>query len=260
MKIISCNCNGIRAFNKKNNIKEFLEKYEPDIICFQELKLPVCYKKHIEQFNDIEYYKTFNVCTEKNGYSGTGTWSKNKPINVRYGYDLSENTIDDKEGRVIVSEFEDFFLVNVYTPNSGQKLERLLYRTNTWDLNFRNMINTLQQKKEVIITGDLNCANDEIDIHSPKTNKRSSGFTDEERFEFKSTLSSCNLIDTFRLINGNKVKYSYWSYRTKARERNKGWRIDYFLSTKSIGKKINNSDILSEELGSDHCPIILEIN
>tara|TARA_Y100000766_G_C18515978_1_gene416501 strand:- start:81 stop:611 length:531 start_codon:yes stop_codon:yes gene_type:complete len=166
----------------------------------------------------------------------------------------------DTEGRLITLEFETFYLVHVYTPNSGEALARLNYRVNTWDNEFRKFIKKLNLKKPVILCGDLNCANEDIDIHSPKTNQRSAGFTNEERGSFKKLLKDANLIDTFRYIYPDKIAYSYWNYRTKARSKNKGWRIDYFLASNNIIKNIKKSLILDDIMGSDHAPILLKLN
>ena len=165
----------------------------------------------------------------------------------------------DVEGRVITLEFKDYFLVHVYTPNSGQELKRLDYRVNTWDKAFRKYIKRLNKKKNIIVCGDLNVARNEIDIANPKNNRKNAGFTIEERESFEKLLKRCNLIDTFRHINDDMIKYSYWSYRFRARTNNKGWRIDYFLVSKKMIKKVKKSDIMITIMGSDHAPVILVI-
>ena len=225
-------------------------------MCFNEIKLSIPYDK-VE--NDLQCkikkypHRFWNSSKTKKGYSGTAIFSNIKPISVLY--DLEKH--DNDEGRMITLEFEKFYLVNVYTPNSGRILERLKYRTEEWDKDFRKYIKKLT-KKEVIICGDLNVAHNEIDIHDPKSNERSAGFTIEERTSFNKLIKQCKLIDTFRYFYPKVTDvYSYWTYMRKARSKNKGWRIDYFLATKKIMKDIKNSNILMEQLGSDHAPIVL---
>jgi exodeoxyribonuclease-3 len=256
-KIISWNVNGIRALVKKVDMQKFLEKHKPDIMCFNEIKLSIPYDKVENNLQcKIKKYphRYWNSSKTKKGYSGTAIFSNIKPLSVVYDLDNHKND----EGRVITLEFEDYYLVNVYTPNSGRILERLKYRTEEWDVDFRKYIKKLIKKKEVVICGDLNVAHNDIDIHDPKSNERTAGFTKEERQSFNKLIKQCKLVDTFRKFHPDeKDKYSYWTYMRKAREKNKGWRIDYFLVTKKILKKIKNSDILMKQLGSDHAPVIL---
>ena len=260
-RIISWNVNGIRSLHKKGELNKLIEKNKPDIICFSETKLScpcieICQKlkKDIKGFR----YRFYNPCIARKGYAGTMIFSKRKPLSIINGI---ENEELDKEGRVITLEFKNFYLVNVYTPNSGHELKRLKYRINQWDVAFRKYITKLGTKKTVIIAGDLNVAHKEIDIHNPQGNKRNAGFTDEERTSFDLLLKESQLIDTFRYLNPKQTDvYSYWSYMHKARQKNKGWRIDYFLiSNKSIQwvKKVN---ILKEQMGSDHAPVSILLN
>ena len=250
MKIISWNVNGIRSLIKTDYITNLLLDEDPDILCFNETKLSNELDNDI--FNNYQY-KYFNI-SKKKGYSGTIIYSKIKPINSFLGlYDI------DNEGRVITLEYKKFYLVNVYTPNSGVGLNRLDWRINIWDINFIKYIEKLQINKPVIICGDLNVAHTEIDLKNPKTNLHSAGFTLEERNSFNQLLEKCFLIDTFRYLNPNKIEYSYWSYMNKARSKNIGWRIDYFLVSNKIINKILKSIILTNILGSDHAPIKLII-
>ena len=251
MKIISWNVNGIRSLIKTNYINNLLIEECPDILCLNETKLSNEIESDI--FNSYEY-NYHNISKIKKGYSGTSIYSKIKPINVTLGiYDI------DNEGRVIILEYKKFYLVNVYTPNSGVGLNRLDWRINTWDSNFINYIFKLQIDKPIILCGDLNVAHTEIDLKNPKTNLHSAGFTIEERLSFNKLLENCLLIDTFRYLNPNKIEYSYWSYMNKARIKNIGWRIDYFLVSNKIIKKVLKSIILTHIFGSDHAPIELII-
>ena len=254
MKLISWNVNGIRACINKG-FNEFLKTYSPDIICLQEIK---AYPEQVTNINLEQYPHKFWNPAQRKGYSGTAIFSKKKPISVKYGIGLI-----DEEGRVITLEFKDYFLVTVYTPNSKQDLSRLDFRHNQWDKKFLEYINNLN--KPVIFCGDLNVAHQEIDLKNPQSNKTtktkpgSCGFTDQERLSFTQILNS-GYIDTFRHLNPDKIKYSWWSYMFKARQRNAGWRIDYFCIHKSIKYKIKDADILTHILGSDHCPIFLELD
>jgi len=258
--IIAWNVNSIRALVKKFNLNEFLEKNKVNIFCMGETKLScpdlVVQKELKEKIKGFRY-RFYSTCTRKKGYSGTAIWSKKKPLNVMYGLGIDDL---DNEGRVITLEFKGFYLVHVYTPNSGEALARLNYRVKTWDSEFRKFIKKLNIKKQVVVCGDLNCAYQEIDIHSPNTNKKSAGFTDEERQSFGKLLKDINLLDTFRYFNPDKILYSYWNYRTKARSKNKGWRIDYFLVSSKLIKKIKKSLILDKVMGSDHAPIMLVLS
>ena len=262
IKIISWNVAGIRAIIKKNvhehqSFEQFFQEQDPDIICLNETKITkdVDIKK-IDSTVLLQYpHRYWNCCSIKHGYSGTAILSKHQPLSYRYGF-TSEN--QDPEGRVITVEYDDFYLISVYTPNSGAELKRLDERVNDWDVHFRKYVSSLKKKKSVVISGDLNCAHHEIDIKNPKSNLRSSGFTIEERSSFGQLLSE-GFMDTFRQQNPELVKYSYWNYRTGARARNVGWRIDYFLVSEDFWKHVYISDILDQVLGSDHAPIILEI-
>lgn len=264
-KIIAWNVNGLRSLMKKKDLDDLIKKEKPDIICFGETKLSCPF---IDTENEIKNkfpdykYTYWSPCLVKNGYSGTAIISKIKPLNNYNGLldkHYNDNGIDN-EGRVITLEFKNYFLVHVYTPNSGQELKRLDYRVNKWDKEFRLYIKRLNKIKPTIICGDLNVAHKEIDLANPKTNTKNSGFTIEERESFSKLLKRTNSIDTFRYFNKDLIKYSFWTYMFGARKKNKGWRIDYFLVNKKILKKINKSDILTNVMGSDHAPVLLEIN
>ena len=250
MKLISWNVNGLRACITKG-FSLFFKSIDADIFCIQETKMQE------EQAKEIEYegyYKYMNSA-EKKGYSGTAIFTKIKPINVSYGIGIEEH---DKEGRVITLEFDKFFLVNCYTPNSKRELERLEYRK-IWEDEFRNYLIKLDKIKPVILCGDLNVAHKEIDLKNPSTNHHNAGFTDEEREKMTKLLDS-NFTDTFRyLYPDKKDAYTWWSYMLKSRERYIGWRIDYFIVSYSIRDEIKDAIIHSEVLGSDHCPIELDI-
>lgn len=245
MKLISWNVNGIRACVNKG-FKEFFEKINADIFCIQETK---CQPEQIELEFD-GYYAYWNSA-EKKGYSGTAIFTKQKPIYVTYGIGIDEH---DKEGRVITLEFKDFYMVNIYTPNAKRGLERLDYRQ-IWEDEIRKYLLKLNQEKPVIMCGDLNVAHKEIDLKNPKSNRGNAGFTDEER-EKMTALLSAGFIDTFRYLYPDKTdSYSWWSYMGKAREKNIGWRIDYFIVSKDIKDKIKEAMIYPEIMGSDHCPV-----
>lgn len=249
-KLMSWNVNGFRAVLTKGFI-EFLEKENPDIIGLQEIKL----QEGQIDFSLENYYTYWNYA-EKKGYSGTAVFTKEKPINVTYGIGIKEH---DKEGRVITLEYPDYYFITVYTPNSKTELERLDYRM-IWEDEFRNYLNKLNEHKPVIVCGDLNVAHKEIDLKNPKTNTRSAGFTIEERNKFTTLLES-GYTDTFRYFYPDKEQiYSWWSYRMRAREKNTGWRIDYFVTSNSLNSKLVDSKILTDVLGSDHCPVELIIN
>ena len=250
MKLISWNVNGIRACVGKN-FMEFFNEVNADIFCLQETKL---------QENQIDlqldgYHQYWNYAKKK-GYSGTAIFTKKEPLSVMYGINIEEH---DQEGRVITLEFEDFYMVTVYTPNSQNELKRLDYRMK-WEDDFRNYLKELDDKKPVIVCGDLNVAHKEIDLKNPKTNRKNAGFTDEERNKF-TELMEAGFIDTFRYFYPDKENiYSWWSYRFKAREKNAGWRIDYFIVSEALKDKLEGADIHTEILGSDHCPIELDLN
>ena len=251
MKIISWNVNGIRACVNKGFL-DYFKEVDADIFCLQETKLQ---EGQIEL--DLEGYHQFWCYAEKKGYSGTAIFSKQKPLNVIYGINNKEIETPN-EGRVITLEFEDFYMITVYTPNSQNELKRLDYRMK-WDDAFRNYITELDNKKPVILCGDLNVAHREIDLKNPKGNRRNAGFTDEERNKF-SELLEAGFIDTYRYFNPDKTEaYSWWSYRFKAREKNAGWRIDYFCASERLKDRLVSADIHKDILGSDHCPVELVI-
>ncbi len=248
MKLISWNVNGIRACLTKG-FADFFEKIDADIFCVQETK---CQPEQIQlEFNGYESYWN---SAEKKGYSGTAIFTKQKPLKVTYGIGKQEH---DKEGRVITLEFEKNYVVTIYTPNSKRELERLEYRM-IWEDEIRKYLKKLNETKPVIMCGDLNVAHEEIDLKNPKTNRRNAGFTDEER-EKMTELLNAGFTDTYRYLYPEKIEYSWWSYMGKAREKNIGWRIDYFITSKDIQKNIKEAKIYSEIFGSDHCPVGLEI-
>ena len=249
MKLISWNVNGIRACLTKG-FADFFKQEDADIFCLQETK---CQPEQIEL--EFEGYKSYWNSAEKKGYSGTAIFTKKEPLNVTYGIGKEEH---DKEGRVITLEYENFYIVTIYTPNSKKELERLEYRM-TWEDEIRKFLLKLNEIKPVIICGDLNVAHKEIDLKNPKTNRRSAGFTDEER-EKMTELLNAGFIDSFRYIYPEKTNsYTWWSYIGRARDRNAGWRIDYFITSKSIAIKIKDAIIYSDIYGSDHCPVGLNI-
>ena len=250
MKLISWNVNGIRACMGKG-FMDFFDKIDADIFCLQETKIS---EGQLEW--DKEGYHAYWNYAQKKGYSGTAVFSKKEPINVTYGIGIEEH---DNEGRVITLEFDNFFFVTVYTPNSKRELERLDYRM-VWEDDFRAYLHSLDEKKPVIVTGDMNVAHKEIDLKNPKTNRRNAGFTDEER-DMMTLLLESGFTDTFRNFYPDKTDiYSWWSYMFKAREKNAGWRIDYFLTSKSLDDKLLGAEIHTDILGSDHCPVGLEID
>ncbi|MDO4382103.1 MAG: exodeoxyribonuclease III [Clostridia bacterium] len=253
MKLISWNVNGLRA-NITKGFETFFKQIDADIFCIQETKMQ---KEQIDITiqNIFKKYKQYWNSALKKGYSGTAVFSKKEPINVTYGIGIEEH---DKEGRIITLEFEKFFLVNCYTPNSKKGLERLDYRM-LWEDEIKKYLIKLDKIKPVIYCGDLNVAHEEIDLKNPKTNRKSAGFTDEERNKMTALLK-VGFTDTFRYLYPEKENaYSWWSYMSNAREKNVGWRIDYFIVSKSIAIQIQDSMIYSEVLGSDHCPVGLEI-
>ena len=249
MKLISWNVNGLRA-NVKKGFMEYFKAVDADMFCIQETKLQ---EGQIEL--DLEGYHQFWNYAVKKGYSGTAIFSKVEPISVQYGMNIEEH---DQEGRVITLEFEKFYLVNVYTPNSKRELLRLDYRMK-WEDDFRAYLENLDRIKPVILCGDLNVAHKEIDLKNPKTNRKNAGFTDEERNKMTELLDA-NFTDSFRYFYPEKEgAYSWWSYMGQARDRNVGWRIDYFVVSKRIASEMKDASIQPEILGSDHCPVVLEI-
>lgn len=253
MKLISWNVNGLRAVLKKG-FEEFFNEVDADIFCIQETKMQ---KEQIDNDinNILKQYNCYWNSALKKGYSGTAVFTKKQPINVFYGLGIEEH---DQEGRVITLEFEKFYLVNCYTPNSKRELERLEYRM-IWEDEFRNYLLNLNKIKPVILCGDLNVAHKEIDLKNPKTNHKSAGFTDEERNKMTELLKA-GFIDTYRYLYPDKENvYTWWSYMRKAREKNVGWRIDYFIVSNDIKNKIKEAKIDEDVMGSDHCPVELEI-
>ena len=246
MKLISWNVNGLRAVAGKGFADIFTDM-DADFVCLQETKLQA---GQIDL--DFLGYESYWNYAEKKGYSGTVIYTRHTPLSVSYGIGIVEH---DSEGRVITLEMEDFYLVNVYVPNSQDGLRRLEYRM-SWEDAFRSYLCGLARKKGVIVCGDMNVAHEEIDLKNPSTNHMSAGFTDEERGKM-SELLGAGFIDSWRYQHPNEEKYSWWSYRMRARERNVGWRIDYFLVSDSLRERIASSDILNEVSGSDHCPVEL---
>nr|DAL05863.1 MAG TPA: hypothetical protein [Caudoviricetes sp.] len=249
MKLVSWNVNGLRAIYKKG-FEESFKELDADIFCIQETKMQ---EGQIEL--DLQgYYQYYNYA-ERKGYSGTAIFTKKEPLKVSYGIGIEEH---DKEGRVITLEFDMFYMVNCYTPNSGRELARLEYRM-TWEDEFKKYLIKLDKQKPVIICGDLNVAHTEIDLKNPKSNRKNAGFTDEERSKIEELLNS-GFTDSFRKMYPDKEgAYTWWSYMFNARANNAGWRIDYFLVSDRISKNIKDAYIYSEIMGSDHCPVGLEI-
>jgi len=249
MKLISWNVNGLRAVIKKG-FMEYFNEVDADIFCLQEIKLQ-------EGQVDLELpgYHTYWNYAVKKGYSGTAVFTKEKPISEFYGMGIEEH---DQEGRLITLEYEDFYLVTCYTPNSKRGLLRLDYRQ-VWEDDFRAYLNKLGENKSVVLCGDLNVAHKEIDLKNPKSNKKNAGFTDEERSKM-STLLESGYTDTFRHFYPEKTgAYSWWSYMGKARENNTGWRIDYFIVSDNFKDRLKDAEIHSDIMGSDHCPVVLYI-
>jgi exodeoxyribonuclease-3 len=252
MKIISFNVNGIRAIVQKSFIKD-MENINADVICLQETKASVEQVK--ESLNELSGYYVFANEANKKGYSGTAIISKIKPLTVEFDMGIEEH---DQEGRIICAEYDEFYLITVYVPNSGCELARLPYRQ-TWDSDFLTYLKLLEGKKPVLVCGDFNVAHKEIDLKNPKANyNKSAGFMQEE-IDGMDSFQAEELIDTFRFFYPNEKKYTWWSYRAGARQKNVGWRIDYFLASKKILPQIKNAFILNDILGSDHCPVGVEL-
>lgn len=250
MKMISWNVNGLRACVQKGFL-DFLREADADIFCIQESKLQ---EGQIEL--ELPGYEQYWNYARKKGYSGTAVFTKQKPLEAAYGIGIEEH---DQEGRVITLEYPAFYLVTVYTPNSQNELARLDYRMK-WEDDFLAYLKKLEEKKPVVFCGDLNVAHEEIDLKNPKTNRKNAGFTDEERAKCTAMLDA-GFIDTYRYFYPEQTGvYSWWSYRFKAREKNAGWRIDYFCVSRSLEKKLRGAAIHTEVFGSDHCPIELEID
>lgn len=248
MKLISWNVNGIRAAYRKG-FNEFFDDVNADIFCIQETKMQ-------EGQLDLtkEGYHVYLNSAERKGYSGTAVWTKKEPISVTKGIGIEEH---DTEGRVLTLEYDNFYLINVYTPNSKRELERLDYRV-VWETEFRNYLQELRKRKPIILCGDLNVAHKELDVKNDKANRGSAGFTDEERRELQNLLN-LKYIDTYRHFYPEKEKYSWWSYFGKAREKNVGWRIDYFIVSDELKDNLKDAYIYDNIYGSDHCPVGLEL-
>lgn len=262
MKIVSWNVNGIRAVLSKGALQSFIEKYQPDVLCLQETKA----KQGQAEVDFAEYEEIWNSA-ERAGYSGTAIFTKKKPLSVRYGFLPEQDGLDGwedefgdarTEGRVLTAEFDDFYLVNVYVPNEKDSLERMEYREKTWDVALLDYMRELDKTKPVVVCGDFNVAHEEIDLARPAQNEGHAGFTKSGRQGMTNFLSN-GFIDTWREAHPNEQKYSWWSYRGGARQRNVGWRIDYFLASERLREQIKNAEIYDEVMGSDHCPIMLEV-
>ena len=248
MKLISWNVNGLRACEGKG-FSEIFKELDADFFCLQETKM-----QEGQLDMAFEGYESYWNYAEKKGYSGTAIFTKHKPLSVTYGLGIDEH---DHEGRIITLEMPEFYLVTCYTPNSQDGLKRLDYRM-TWEDDFRDYLMRLDQHKPVIVCGDLNVAHEEIDLKNPKTNRQNAGFTDQEREKFTLLLNS-GFIDTFRTLYPEQVTYSWWSYRFQARQKNAGWRIDYFVTSERLRPQIEDAKIHTEIFGSDHCPVELTL-
>ena len=248
MKFISWNVNGLRACVGKDFEQQFKD-FNADFFCLQETKMQAGQL-------DLSFpgYESYWNYADKKGYSGTAIYTKHKPLSVTYGINIDEH---DHEGRVITLEMDDFYLVTVYTPNSQDELRRLEYRMK-WEEDFQSYLHKLDETKPVIVCGDMNVAHQEIDLKNPKTNRRNAGFTDEEREKMTELLNN-GFIDTFRTLYPEQVTYSWWSYRFRAREKNTGWRIDYFLISERLRDRLIDAKIHTETMGSDHCPIEIDL-
>lgn len=257
MRICSWNVNGIRAVIKKGALQDFIFDKQPDILCLQETKA----KKGQAEIDLPEYEEIWNSA-ERPGYSGTAIFTKIKPVSIKDDIEFKfEDKYGDlnKEGRVLVVEFEKFYLVNVYTPNSKPDLSRLSLREKEWDPEFLNLLRTLEKEKPVITCGDFNAAHEEIDIARPDTNHHSAGFTDEERKGISNLLAS-GFVDTFRFLNPTSERYTWWSHWGNARANNVGWRIDYFFISEKLKALLSSAEIYESVFGSDHCPISIDLN
>lgn len=251
MKIVSFNVNGIRAILKKDFLAD-VHRLNADVICLQETKAQD--DQVAEALAELEGYHIYSNSAERKGYSGTAILTKEKPLSISYDMGIEQH---DKEGRVIAAEYNDFFLVTVYTPNSGSELLRLSYRQD-WDKHFLTYLKELEKKKPVVVCGDLNVAHKDIDLARPKENyNKAAGFMQEE-IDGMDAYTSNGFVDTFRVLHPDGIKYSWFSYRGGARERNVGWRIDYFLVSEALLPRVNSADIHNEIYGSDHCPVSVE--
>ncbi len=258
MKIYSWNVNGLRAVIRKGALETFVSKYDPDILCLQETKA----KQGQAEIDLPEYEELWNSA-DRPGYAGTAIFTKVKPLSVRNGFPTTLEFADGfgdplTEGRVLTAEFERFFLVDVYTPNSKNQLERLKLREEKWDPEFLKYLKSLEAEKPVVVCGDFNAAHEEIDIARPKPNNHSAGFTDEERQGITNIINS-GLIDSFRVLHPDEVRYTWWSHWGNARANNVGWRIDYFFVSEGLKKNLKSAEIYEDVMGSDHCPVSVEL-
>ena len=251
MKLVSWNVNGIRAAMDKG-FREFVESDQPDILCLQETKAQP--EQVNTQWADDLGYQQFWNCAEKKGYSGTTIWTKIDPKKTTTGIGIEEH---DSEGRVLTATFDDFHLVNVYTPNAQRGLTRLEYRQR-WDADFLAYLKKINRRKPVIFCGDVNCAHQEIDLANPKSNRRNAGFTDEER-EGLDNVAQAGFVDSLRMLDDQPGKYTWWTYRSNAREKNIGWRLDYFWVAKRFWDRVQDAKIRDDIFGSDHCPVELHL-
>lgn len=258
LSIFSWNVNGLRAVIRKGALEKFVDEYRPDILCLQETKA----KQGQAEIDLLEYEELWNSA-ERPGYAGTAIFTKIKPLAVFNGLPTEQALADQfgdplSEGRVLTAEFDHFYLVNVYTPNSKNGLERLKLREKLWDPEFLNYLKTLEKTKPVVVCGDFNAAHEEIDIARPKTNHHSAGFTDEERQGITNLINS-GMIDTFRFLHPDEVRYTWWSHWGNARANNVGWRIDYFFISEALKPKLKSAETHEDVLGSDHCPVSIEL-
>ena len=258
MKIYSWNVNGLRAVLRKGALQDFIAKEQPDILCLQETKA-----KQGQAEVDLPEYEEIWNSAERPGYAGTAIFTKVKPMSVKYGLPTDKHFEDQfgdplSEGRVLTAEFEKFILVDVYTPNSKNELERLTLREKLWDPEFLRYLKELEKIKPVVTCGDFNAAHEEIDIARPKTNHHSAGFTDEER-QGITNLISAGFVDTFRKLHPEEVRYTWWSHWGQARANNVGWRIDYFFVSQILIPKVKSAEIYEDYMGSDHCPVSIEL-
>ncbi|MFN3192587.1 MAG: exodeoxyribonuclease III [Aureliella sp.] len=252
MRLVSWNVNGIRAAMTKG-FRDFVESDQPDVLCLQETKAEPS-QVDLDWVEELGYRHSWN-CAKKKGYSGTSIWSKVEPKKVTLGLGIEEH---DQEGRIVTATFDDFHLVNVYTPNAQRGLARLDYRLE-WDRDFLAYVSRLSKRKPVVFCGDLNCAHKEIDLANPKANRKNAGFSDEERASVDDIVHA-GFIDTFREFNEEPGQYSWWTYRMNAREKNVGWRLDYFWISKRLRPKLVSAGIRQDIMGSDHCPVEIELD
>ncbi|EDU37296.1 exodeoxyribonuclease III [Clostridium sporogenes] len=252
MRIYSWNVNGLRAVAKKNFL-EWIGEENPDILCIQETKLQ---ENQLEDnIKNIDGYYSYFSFAHKKGYSGVATYTKEEPISVKHGIGIERF---DSEGRILITEFKDFILLNIYFPNGQRDEERLQYKLDFYEALFNYCDELVEEGKKLVICGDYNTAHNEIDLKNPKANEKASGFLRIER-DWLDKIIERGYIDTFRNMNPDKIKYSWWSYRFKARERNAGWRIDYHFVSNNLLDRVENTEILNEVYGSDHCPVMLEL-